>query len=108
MPDISLLGPLARALNTSIDVLLSFHQELSEIEVANIEQELIKVFLHEGYTAGEAKCQKYLNEYPNSIHLKVVVVSLSEMYVIMSEDNSEGNIKLSINENKNVEITNKY
>ncbi|MBN1053721.1 hypothetical protein DV092_17015 [Clostridium botulinum] len=43
MPDISLLGLLARALNTSIDVLLSFHQELSEIEVANIEQELIKI-----------------------------------------------------------------
>lgn len=43
MPDISLLGLLARALNTSIDVLLSFHQELSEIEVANIEQESIKI-----------------------------------------------------------------
>ncbi|NFR85930.1 hypothetical protein FDE85_03885 [Clostridium botulinum] len=43
MPDISLLGLLARALNTSIDILLSFHQELSEIEVANIEQELIKI-----------------------------------------------------------------
>lgn len=43
MPDISLLGLLDRALNTSIDVLLSFHQELSEIEVANIEQELIKI-----------------------------------------------------------------
>ncbi|NFO15670.1 helix-turn-helix transcriptional regulator [Clostridium botulinum] len=93
MPDISLLGPLARALNTSIDVLLSFQQELSEIEVANIEQELMKVFLHEGYTAGEAKCKNYLNEYPNSIHLKVVVVSLSEMYVTMSEDNSEEFIK---------------
>ena len=93
MPDISLLAPLARALNTSLDVLLSFHKELSEIEIANINQELTKVFLNEGYAAGEAKCQKYLNEYPNSIHLKVVVAGLIEMYLMMSEDNSEEFIK---------------
>ncbi|BCZ46556.1 transcriptional regulator [Clostridium gelidum] len=94
MPDISLLAPLARALNTSLDVLLSFHQELSEIEVGNINQELTKVFLHEGYVAGEAKCQKYLNEYPNSIHLKVIIAGLLETYLMMSKDNSEEFIKI--------------
>lgn len=38
MPDISILAPLARDLNTTIDTLLSFHQELSEEEVNNINQ----------------------------------------------------------------------
>ncbi|WP_100489369.1 helix-turn-helix domain-containing protein [Sporolactobacillus pectinivorans] len=39
-PDISLLAPLARALNTSLDILLSFQQELLETEVVNIKQKL--------------------------------------------------------------------
>lgn len=93
MPDISLLAPLARALNTSLDILLSFHKELSEIETAKIKEELIKVFLNEGYAVGESKCEKYLKEYPNSIHLKVVVAGMIEMYLMMSEDNSEEFIK---------------
>ncbi|MBP5594353.1 MAG: helix-turn-helix transcriptional regulator, partial [Pseudobutyrivibrio sp.] len=33
MPDISLLAPIARLLNVSLDELLSFKEELSEIEV---------------------------------------------------------------------------
>lgn len=48
-PDISLLAPLARALDTSIDTLLCFHPQLLEKEVMNIKQELIEIFLHEGY-----------------------------------------------------------
>ncbi len=59
-PDSSLLAPLARALNTSLDELLSFQSQLSEEEVTNIKQELIKVFLHESHAAGEAKCLLYL------------------------------------------------
>lgn len=48
MPDISLLAPLARALNTSLDNLLSFKQEISEEEVINIKEKLMKIFLHGG------------------------------------------------------------
>ncbi|MGG7177345.1 helix-turn-helix domain-containing protein [Clostridium paraputrificum] len=92
-PDISLLSPLARALNTTPDVLLNFHPELSEIEVTNIKEELTKVFLHKGYVDGEEKCQRYLKDYPNSVHLKVVIASLLNMYLMMSEDNSEEFIK---------------
>lgn len=55
--DISLLAPLARALNTSLDELLFFQSQLSEVEVTNTEQESIEVFLYEGYDAGEAKCK---------------------------------------------------
>lgn len=93
MPDISLLAPLARALNTSLDTLLSFEQELSEEEVNNIRDQLTKLFLHKGYAAGEEKCKEYLNEYPNSINLKVVVAGLMNMYLMMSVDNTEEFIK---------------
>lgn len=92
-PDILLLAPLARALNTSVDVLLSFQSELSETDVANIKQELIEVFLHEGYDAGEAKCLQYLNEYANSIQLKNEVASLIYMYLTMAKEPSEEFIK---------------
>jgi transcriptional regulator with XRE-family HTH domain len=92
-PDISLLAPLARALNTSVDVLLSFQPQLSETDVANIKQELIEIFLHEGYTTGEAKCLQYLNEYANSIQLKYEVAGLIYMYLIMAKEPSEEFIK---------------
>jgi transcriptional regulator with XRE-family HTH domain len=88
-PDISLLAPLARALNTSLDILLSFQQELSETEVARIKQELTEIFLHESYALGEAKCQKYLNEYPNSMHLKFMVAGLIQMYSMLADNQSE-------------------
>lgn len=92
-PDISLLAPLARALDTSIDMLLSFEPQLSEKEAADIKQELIKIFLHEGYDAGEAKCLQYLNEYSNSIRLKYEAAGLLYMYLIMAEEPSEEFIK---------------
>jgi len=92
-PDISLLAPLARALNTSIDVLLSFQPQLSETDVANIKQELIEIFLHDAYTTGEAKCLQYLNEYANSIQLKYEVAGLIYMYLFMAKEPSEEFIK---------------
>lgn len=96
-PDISLLAPLARALNTTIDALLSFQQELSESEVINIKKHLTQVFLHEGYSSGEIQSKKYLNEYPNSIHLKFIIGGLLNMYLMMSEDHSEEFIKTKMN-----------
>ncbi|WP_162297127.1 tetratricopeptide repeat protein [Sporolactobacillus pectinivorans] len=54
---------------------------------------LTEVFLHEGYVVGEARCQEYLNEYPNSIHLKFTVASLLQMYWLMSNERSEELIK---------------
>ncbi len=88
-PDISLLAPLARALNTSLDTLLSFQPELSEVAVSKIKQGLTEIFLKEGFAAGEAACLTYLNQYPNSIHLKLTVASLIQMYLMMSDNPSE-------------------
>lgn len=93
VPDITLLSPLARALDTSLDILLSFQQELSEIEAGKIKRELTDLFLQVGYKAGEAKCQEYLKSYPNSIPLKFTAASLTQMYLMMSDDPSEEFIK---------------
>lgn len=97
-PDISLLAPLARALHTSLDILLSLQQELAETEVAEIKRELTEVFLHKGYAVGEAKCQKYLNEYPNSIHLKFTAAGLIQMYSMISDDHSEEFMQIKLHD----------
>jgi transcriptional regulator with XRE-family HTH domain len=82
-PDIELLAPLARALNTSLNELLSFKEELSETEVAKIKKELTNIFLHNGFFDGEIKCKEYLNKYPNSSGLKLTVASLIQMYTFL-------------------------
>ncbi|GAA0773102.1 helix-turn-helix domain-containing protein [Clostridium subterminale] len=92
-PDISLLAPLARALDTSLDILLSFQQELSELEVINIKKELVEMFLHQGYMAGELRCKEYEKEYPNSVYLKLIIAELVQMYSMMSGNVSEECIK---------------
>ncbi len=92
-PDISLLAPLARALNTSLDTLLCFQPQLSDGEVSEIKQQLIKTFLHEGYGAGESKCLKYLNEYANNLRLKYEVSALIYVYLMMAEEPTEEFIK---------------
>jgi transcriptional regulator with XRE-family HTH domain len=88
MPDISLLPPLARALDTSLDTLLSFKSKLSDTDVANIKKELTNIFLYNGYNEGEIKCKEYIKEYPNSIHLKLTVAGLIQMYSILSAEES--------------------
>ncbi len=89
-PDIALLAPLARALDTSLNELLSFREELLEQEVTEIKQELIEVFLHSGFADGEMKCKKYLNKYPNSSALKLEVAGLIQMYsMLLGDDYAE-------------------
>lgn len=98
VPDITLLSPLARALDTTLDTLLSFQQELSEAEVADIKKELTELFLKSGYSAGEKKCREYLRNYPNSIPLKFTAAGLMQMYLMMSEDRSEEFLKKKLKE----------
>lgn len=88
-PDISILVPLARALDTNLDYLLSFSSEITIPEVNHIKQELTHLFLNNGYKTGEAKSVAYLHEYPNSIPLKFEVAGLLDMYLMMTEDSTE-------------------
>ena len=74
-PDISLLCPLARALGTNVDSLLSFHEELSDEEVEEQINAVFAILAGEGSgeertAAGEAKLNELLHRYPNSQALK--------------------------------------
>ena len=74
-PDISLLCPLARALDTNVDSLLSFHEELPDEEVKEQIKSVFELLTGEGgaeerAAAGEAKLNELLHRYPNSQALK--------------------------------------
>lgn len=84
MPDISLIVPLARALDTTIDNLFSFERDISKNEVNKIKEELMTVFMKKGYEAGEIECRKYLNYINNSC---LMLIILAEIYY--KEGNTE-------------------
>lgn len=82
-PDISLLSPIARALDTSLDTLLSFQKELSEEEVNKIKEKLTEIFLNGSYEKANDECNEYIREYPNSAYLKLSIATLIQMYGMM-------------------------
>lgn len=74
-PDISLLCPLARALDTNVDSLLSFHEELPDEEVKEQIKSVFELLTGEGgaeerAASGEARLNELLHRYPNSQALK--------------------------------------
>lgn len=69
-PDITLLCPLARALDTNIDTLLQFEETLSDQDIAAKMNTVIETALADGYKAGEAMVFELLHKYPNSIALR--------------------------------------
>jgi transcriptional regulator with XRE-family HTH domain len=86
MPDITLLAPIARKLNTTIDNLLSFKEDLSRTEIQNIIDELKELARKEGFRQAITKGNYYLRQYPNVDALKLEVAMLPSMMAHTSED----------------------
>jgi len=82
-PDITLLSPIARALNTTVDELLSYQNELSADDISKLTKKAAGTYESEGFDAGWSFCQKMLQEYPNSIPLKFHLGSLFQSFMIL-------------------------
>ena len=82
-PDITLLSPIARALNTTVDELLSYQNELSSDDVSELKKKAGSIYESEGFDAGWSFCQKMLQEYPNSISLKFHLGSLFQSFMLL-------------------------
>lgn len=63
-PDIVLLPPLARLLDTDLNTLLSFQDNLSDKEVALFLNEVSETIERSGFEAGYALAMEKLKEYP--------------------------------------------
>ena len=90
MPDISLLAPIARLLNVSLDELLSFKEKLSEIEVSSIIKDIYAMFDTQPIEAVYQKILEVTKEYPNAESLLLSLVGIfNSRCLILGEDRNE-------------------
>lgn len=82
-PDITLLAPLARMLKTDIDTLLSFHEELTDIEINQFMREISAEISTKGYQETFEKASRVIREYPNCDKLILYSAQILNGYLIM-------------------------
>ena len=75
-PDIALLAPIARLLDISLDELLSFKEELSDVEVSNVIKEIDEMFDKETIEVVFHQITDIIREYPNA---DTLILSLAAM-----------------------------
>ena len=75
-PDISLLAPIARLLHISLDELLSFNENLTDIEAANIIKEIYGMLHTQPVDAIYDKMVSITREYPNAEKLILQFVGI--------------------------------
>lgn len=97
-PDITLLSPIARYLETTVDFLLAFESNLTDEEVMEIYNKCCKKIMEEPFEKALKYYKEYLKQYPNSIKLKFRLGTMLQQYVIYagSEENAEKMVKLAI------------
>lgn len=91
-PDISLLPPLARLLQTDLNTLLCFHEGLSEQEINHFTVKLTEVIRKDGYATGFAMGEEKVREYPHCgqlIHHIALILDGALMFSELNEDDKE-------------------
>jgi len=88
-PDITLLTPLARLLDTNINELLEFNSKLTEKEINSITTLCEQEFLKGDYFSAYDYCEKQLKKYPNIAEVKLRIASLYWQYTVLLKDDEE-------------------
>ena len=83
-PDITILPALARLLNTDINTLLCFQEELSDEEIAQICNEIAKIMEEKGPEAAVDAAEQKVREYPNCGKLIHMMASMVQGLMMMS------------------------
>lgn len=81
-PDITMLCPLARALGTDVDTLLSYEETLSEEKHGQYMTEIIGIVREGSAEEAEERLEQLLHSYPSSVSLKfsaIAALSFLEM-----------------------------
>lgn len=82
-PDITILPPLARLLKVDLNTLLSFQEDLTEKEIANLSNDIVNTIKEDGYDIGFQLAMQKLKEYPNSDKLVASLALTLEGALIM-------------------------
>ena len=64
-PDITMLAPIARLLHISLDTLLSYQEDLSDVEISNIVQDVDKRLKENSYEEVFLWVKEKIEDYPN-------------------------------------------
>lgn len=88
-PDITILCPLARALNTNVDTLLQFEEELTDRDITEKMNAIIEATRQSGYETGEKMTLELLRSYPNSIALKFHAAAICDVFQMFFPASSE-------------------
>lgn len=89
-PDITLLCPLARALGTNVDTLLSFEEELSQEDLGKYMGEIIELAREGKISRAEERLNGLLHRYPTDIPLKFSAIGAFSFFTMNRELGEEG------------------
>lgn len=82
MPDITLLAPIARLLQVSLEELLSFREDLTEKEIQELVRELGTRMKRDGYSQAFGWAKEMIQQYPGSEQLLLCMGELLNAYRI--------------------------
>ena len=85
-PDITILPALARLLNTDVNTLLCFQEEVTDEEAARICSEIAEIMEADGADAAFEAAEQKLREYPNCGKLIYRLAATMQGLTIMSGD----------------------
>lgn len=92
-PDITILCPLARALGTDVDTLLSYEETLTEEEQGRYMSEIMGMLREGKKEEAEERLEKLLHSYPSAVPLKfsaIAAFTMLEMYNSAETESGEG------------------
>ena len=90
MPDITLLAPIARLLHISLDELLSFKDNLSDLEIRNIVKDIDERFEKEDLGEVFKSIKELVREYPNCDDLILSLSCMMDAQCILQSTEESG------------------
>lgn len=89
-PDITLLPALARLLKTDLNTLMSFNEDLSDVEIENFVNELGKIIVEKNYEAAFQEGLNKIHEYPTcDMLIYTTIIYLEGALTLYSVPNPE-------------------
>ena len=93
MPDVAILGPLARLLDTDINTLLDFRAELSKEEVSRFCSEISMKLIQKNYKEAYEQGEELLKNDPGSGYLSLQLGSIFNGAAVMAGETDNGEWK---------------
>lgn len=88
-PDITILVPLARLLNTDVDTLLSFREELSQDKINELILEVYDLAREKAFSEAFQRGEELIKEYPSCDALMLYIAQILDMQLTSLEEEGE-------------------